>query len=451
MLLKDAQKENAHTSLMDFIAVCYLDGDLVDRDESEGLRWLLQAATEGISDRFRLIQARERVLMEYTRAGKELNLPLAERTDWILDSIFLLRGGYWHTLGYPEYASKLQGVRDSFKRALAYLSYENIPNILDIGLNIYVLRNPTDADERRQREANAARMGLVAPSTFAVRKVVLSANNTQANSLVAGGIDVTEFWDVDLVRAVAHYGYEDSIRLLHRLDVTRQHVLLGSNTESPQSALVRAINNRQVSFDGLSRESSEFGPAIHEAVLNHRFSCLSEILRQSWTTEHEEDRVQLNNSYVVEDIYGLETPLDVSIRMLQPYLVCLLLAHGADCNNVNEVTGETALHICCRMDVRTDDSMVHWCDRLSYLSAVTEERKSEDMVATHRVVFELLLDRPGIKLDVPNIAGETPMQLCIEAGNIEFVERLVECGAEHDGELLEILQALSMGSQTGDA
>ena len=450
-LLEAAKRTNAPASLMTFIGMCYLDGDGVGEDLDEGLSWLLKAATEGVSDGFHSAQARQNVLIEYGRIFRKTQLSFEDEKKWILDSIFFLSGGYWYHLGHSSHISKLEAARASFANVLTHIGDDEAKRILEIGLNIYVMQNPTGRDDRNKREENAKVIDyeiLNSPyldTERSVWKAVFRADDRLATNLLECGVDFEMFWDVRLVRAVAHYGYEDSIRLLHRLDVLKQAIDEVSSLETAHGALIKSIDDTSLLTKDFSGEPSIFMPAVHEAVVHHRFSCLTEMLSQTWRASGADEQIMLDNTYTMDERYGSETPLEVAVRMLQPYLVCVLLAYGANPNQPNSNTGDTPLHACCRMDVEIDNDQVCW-SKLSYLRWVSDEHKTADMIVAHRVILELLLEHSEVDVNTRNFAGETPLLLCAESENLGFLMRLVECGAECVDELREMLDELSLGT-----
>jgi hypothetical protein len=414
-LLIDAERPDATPALKVFVGMCYIEGDGVEKNCDEGLKWLLRAATEESSSKFLLAQAREYVLLEHKLAEKPLSAEISSevKQEWILDSIFLLAGGFWHcSRDRTDHSAILKSARNSFDLALSSLDEFERERILDIGFNTYNLGRPTEhSSDIRERNARMLRLGPNVPTV-----VVLTRDHRSADQVLQNGdIQPEAFWDDRVVRAVAHYGYEDSIRLLHRLDITRQHTTWKVTGQVPESLLLRAVNNCDRLEATTHQEPKVLLPVLHEAVANHRLSCLTEILRLGSRPSCKTSKVRLDNTSIVEDKFGSETHLHMAVRMLRPYLVCLLLEHGADPNAKKAKSGETPLHIICRTKVQVGTGAVHW-SKTSYLeSAQTpKEQVEQDMEIAKKVVLELLLQHPRINLQLRDDSGYSASQLVRE-------------------------------------
>lgn len=442
MLLLDAEEPNAPISLLDFIGECYYDGDGVEPDEETGGLYLFRAATTTSESKYHQVQVRQKIIIIYGTSGDLVPLPLEDKKEWMLDSIFLLTGGYWYALGYEDHLTKLEKARDSFAKSLAYLEEDEVNRALKIGLNLYTMRNPSEFDNKGTRDDKATLIIFEGstPENFDINKIAriaaLKADWSPIKALLENGVDPEVFLGHFLVRAVCHHGYEDSLRLLHRVDVLQLERSREAGSEI-KSILIQSINNTTTT--GVAGRPAMFKPPIFEAVMHHRFACLNEILRQNWS-RGSKDKVNLNIKFELDEDRGLETPLHYCVRMLRPYLTSILLAYGADCNTADDLNGDMPLHTCCRTK---PEDLGHWSDwwgtSYRYPNSVSSEDKQRDRVNAHRLTLELLLDSPGIDLNAQNFAGKTPLMLSLEAGNPKFMERLMECGAEMDDEVLAIL------------
>jgi hypothetical protein len=96
-------------------------------------------------------------------------LTVEETQPWILDSIFLLSGGYWYTLGNRTQTMQIASARDMFMDTLAFLEENEMKRVLDIGFNLYVMQRPTGAFTSTHRKVQAFRSGIGSNDDTALR------------------------------------------------------------------------------------------------------------------------------------------------------------------------------------------------------------------------------------------------------------------------------------------
>lgn len=160
------------------------------------------------------------------------------------------------------------------------------------------------------------------------------------------------------------------------------------------SELLNLINNNEIIESGSNYDPERLLPPIHAAVAKRRLSCLAEILRLDLEINGEVlNKVDVETVFIIDPLHGPETPLQLAVRTLQPYIVCLLLAYGANPNWKHPWTGRNVLDTICRINVEEEEDVREWArgcyteqDRPTY------ERKLEDMKLAQRVILHLLLN-----------------------------------------------------------
>lgn len=448
-LIVDADQPSGSVPLRTFIGMCYIQGDGVRRHEDSGLTWLLRAANEETSSDYLLAGARETCLIEYKFAKRPIikDISAATVTSWVLDGVFLLATGYWYCRDQPIHQSKLKAARQSFSDVLENMSENKIEAIIGLGFAAYMAGRPSNHDSET-RQKNGIQLELDSDdATNIVRSAVFSADNRLVDRLRADeNIPRNLFWDGRLVRGIAHFGYEDSMRLLHRIDMEHRATALLEG-RAIGSELLGSINDNNSLVMGYQPE--RLSPPLHGAVAKNRISCLAEILRLNLQIGEEVmERVDLNMTFNVSPLHGPETPLQVAVRTLRPYLVCLLLSYGADPNHRHPWTGQTVLHTICQIDVGEED--VHEWASGSYLEVdgFTVEKGVEDMKLAQRVILQLLLNCEDTDLQALDWASHTPLRICALRDFMYAAEALIERGASLSEE--EITEAIMMCGDVED-
>ena len=108
-----------------------------------------------------------------------------------------------------------------------------------------------------------------------------------------------------------------------------------------------------------------------------------------------------------------DTPLTVACNCVHPSVIIYLLSVGdLDFNMVNKYNGNSALHFAVWCS-KEDDSQLHWaCDY-------------GDVTRVRKLVFV-----SGIKINVQNNSGNTPLHRACFHGNSDMVETLMLAGAD---------------------
>lgn len=449
-LVEEALLPSGSVNLRHFIGLCYIEGDGVDMDVEEGLHWLLKGATNETSSELILTEIRESCMREYVLADKRISQDVSPATvkEWVLDGVFLLGAGYWYCFDEPVHQLKLKLARKSFSDALECLDEGEIDRIVGLGFTVYMAGTPSE-QESKLRKMNGLGLQIDADNcTGLVRIAVFSVDSGLIERLRADNtVPLNLFWDLRLVRGLAHYGYDDSLRLLHGIDLENR-TTAQMHGEFIGSELLDSINNNETMESGSKHNPERLLPPIHGAVAKRRLACLAQILRLDLTIGDQIIiKVDLDMPFIVDPLYGPETPLPLAVRTLQPYLVCLLLSYGADPNWKHPWTGNSVLHTICHINVEEED-VREWAwgcytaqDRPTYL------QKIEDMKLAQRVILQLLLNCENIDLQAQDRNGHTPLRVCVSR-NAMFIPVLMERGCRLSEEETEEVRRISGSLET---
>lgn len=217
-LIADANHASGSAPLKNFIGMCYIEGDGIDEDVEQGLTGLLEAATNENSSELVLAEARENCMREYKLADKRISLELPPGTvqEWVLDGVFRLAAGYWFCVDQPVHQLKLKMAKQSFFDALESIDEGEIDRILVYGFAVYMAERPSEQESTLRKMNGLALEKEADDYTRFARIAVFSVDSEFERSLeVKDIISLNLLWDLRLVRGLAHFGYEDSIRLLY--------------------------------------------------------------------------------------------------------------------------------------------------------------------------------------------------------------------------------------------
>lgn len=262
------------------------------------------------------------------------------------------------------------------------------------------------------------------------------SNAEMLDCLIARGADVhaVNAGGYSALHLAAAHGQVDVLRVL--LDLTGAHALeIDSTDNHGHTALMTAI--------AADYEDAALYLLSRGASARHRMHKGRTVLQYAATSSMQRVADKVLASPSASDLVNAQdnegwTPLAAACTAPSPTIINTLLAHGANTNTVNPLTGNAPLHLAlkrplhmARRDSKHEDPALTLLRAPDTDTTVRDTRLRTPLhlaAAFHNVAAaKMLLDQPDVAVNSVDDKGRTPLSLC---SNPDIAMALVQHGAD---------------------